>query len=79
MYRQLRLSTLAGRDHVADDREHERDEPAAADALQAAERDQLVEVLGGAAQRAGHQEHDDGELEHALAAVEVTRLAPQRR
>ena len=46
---------------------------------QTAERDQLVHVLRGAAERTGQQEDHDGELEYALTAVEVTGLAPQRR
>jgi hypothetical protein len=75
----LVATALAGRYHVADDREREREQAAAADALQPAEGDQLEHVLRRSAERAGHQEHDDGELEDALAPVEVTGLAPQRR
>ena len=59
----LVAAALAGRDDVADDRHRERHQAAGADALQAAERDQLDHALREAGQRRSEQEHDDRELE----------------
>ena len=75
----LIAAALARRDHVADDREHQRHQPAAAEALNATERDEFVHALGGPAQHAAEDERDDRQLEDPLAAVQVAGLAPQRR
>lgn len=40
--------------------------------------DQLVHILRGTAQNTPEEEHDDGQLEDALATVEISCLAPQR-
>ena len=51
---------------------------AGADALDAAEEDELRHVLGQAGQGRADQEDDDADHEHRLAAVEVGQLAVER-
>ena len=68
-------ATLGGRDDVADDRHREHDQPAGPEALHGSERDQLVHVLAQPRQSRSGQEDDDGELEDALATVEVGDLS----
>ena len=53
-------------------------QPAAAEALQRAEGDQLGHVLGDAAQRRADEEDHDRRLQHDLAAVEVAELPVER-
>jgi hypothetical protein len=73
--RALVAPAIAWRDDVADDRLREDDEPAAANALQRAERDELAHVLAQAAEGRADEEDDDRALEQALAPVEVAELA----
>ena len=75
----LIAAAVARRDDVADDRLREDDEPAAAEALQRAEGDELAHALRLAAQRRPDEEDDDRGLEDALAPVEVAELAVERR
>ena len=69
---------LSGRDEVADDRERRHHQPAAAEPLHRAERDQLAHVLREAAERRADEEDHDRRLQHELAAVEVAELAVER-
>jgi hypothetical protein len=71
-------AALSRRDDVADDGEGERRDPARAETLQPAERDQLAEVLGDATQHRRDEEQRNGGLVDALAAVEVGDLAVER-
>ncbi len=66
-------------DDVADDRERQRHETAGAEALDAPRRDELPHLGGQPGQHRADEEHDDGEAEHRLAAVEVGDLAVQGR
>ena len=75
----LVAAALAGRDDVADDAEGDREQAAAADALEGAEGDQLAHVLAEPGQGRAEQEDDDRDLEDQPAPVEVGDLAPQRR
>ena len=75
----LVAAAIARRDDVADDRLGEDDEPAAAEALQRAEGDELAHALRLPAQRRPDEEDDDRALEDALAPVEVAELAVERR
>ena len=75
----LVLATLAGRHHVGDDRLGADHQPAAADALDCAEKDELQQRVGEPGQHRSDQEDDDRGLEEHLAAVQVAELAPQRR
>ena len=70
---------LPRRDHVADDGVGERQDAAAADALQRARRDQRRHVGRERAGDRADQEDDDGEKHHAPPAVDVGQLAEQRR
>ena len=73
------LAALARRDHVAERGLRAHHQPAAAEALDRAEDDQLGHALREPAQRrAGEEEHERA-LEHDLAPVEVAELAVQRR
>ena len=74
----LVAAALARRHEVGDDRHRERHQPAGAEALEAAEGDQLAEALREPAQRRAEQEDRDRGLEQALAAVQVGRTTPQR-
>ena len=74
----LVAAALARLDELGDDRHRERHQPARAEALQGAERDQLAQRLRGPAQRRPGQEHRNRRLEERLAAVEVAHPAPQR-
>ena len=71
-------AALAWRDDVADRRLGAHHQPAAAEPLNRAERDQLAHALGGAAERRADEEEHQGGLEHELAAVEVAELAVER-
>jgi hypothetical protein len=70
---------LAWGDDVGDDRHRQRHQAAGAEALEAAEPDQLAEALRHAAQRGAGQEHGDRGLEEPLAPVQVADAPPQRR
>ncbi|GAA3477404.1 hypothetical protein GCM10018966_019340 [Streptomyces yanii] len=72
-------AALAGRYDVRDDRLDPDHEPAAADALDGTEGDQLVHGPGPAGQRGADDEDDDGELEDALAAEEIAEFAVDRQ
>ena len=69
---------LARRDDVSDRRLRAHHQPAAAEPLHGAERDQLVEVLADPAQRRPEQEDPERHLQHDLAAVHVAELAVER-
>ena len=73
------LAALARRHDVADRRLGADHQPAAAEALDRPERDQLRHPLRQPAQRRADQEQHERALEHDLAAVEVAELAVQRR
>ena len=75
----LVAAAIAWRDDVADRRHRGHDQPAAAQALQGAEGDQLAHVLRHAAQGGADQEQHDRDLQHELAAVQVAELAVDRR
>ena len=66
-------------DDIGDDRLRADHQPAATDALQGPERDELPHVLRQPAQGRADQEHHDREQEDLLAAVEVAELAVDRR
>lgn len=70
----LVAAAFAGRDDVAHDRHRQHDQPAAAQALERAEADELGHVLGDATEDRADQEDDDGVLEELLAAVLVAEL-----
>ncbi len=72
------LAALAGRDDVADRGLGAHHQPAAAEPLDRAERDQLLMSCGGAAERRTDEEEHQRDLEHALAPVEVAELAVER-
>lgn len=74
----LVLAAFPGRHEVADDRHGQDHEPAAAQALDGAEGDELRHVLRDAAEGGADEEDDDGGLEELLAAVLVTELARER-
>ena len=75
----LVLAALGRREQVADDRERDREERAGAEALDAAEQDQLPHVLADRpGQGRADQEERDADHEHRLAAVEVGQLAVER-
>ena len=70
---------LLGRHDVGDDGLGQRDQAAAADALQAAGQDQRQHRGGqGAGDRAQHEQRDAGQ-QHGAAAVDVAELAVERR
>ena len=73
----LVAAALAGREDVADDRQRQHDQPAAAQALQGAERDQLGHVLADSAQHRADQEQHDRRLQQRLSAVQIAELAVQ--
>ena len=75
----LVAAALAGRDDVADDRLGADHQPAAAEALDGAEGDQLDHGVAEPRQDRADQEDHDGGLEEDLPAVLVAELAPQRR
>jgi hypothetical protein len=64
-------------DDVADDGEGHRHQPTGADALEAAEGDELPHVLRNPAEHRPGDEYEDGRLEHDLAAIEVRQLSVQ--
>ena len=68
-----------GRQHVADDRHHLREDAARAEALDGTEDDQLDHGVGEPGQDRAQQEDHDGDLEDDLPAVEIAELAVQRR
>ena len=74
----LVLAAVARRDDVADDGDRRHQQAARAEALEAAERDQLGHVLRDAAERGADEEGHDRDLEHDLASVEVAELPVQR-
>ena len=77
---QARVAAALARRHDVADRGLRADhQPAAAEALQRAEGDQLVEALALAAQRRADQEHDQAGLQDDLAPVHVAELPVQRR
>ena len=70
---------LARGDDIADRRLCAHHQPAAAESLDGAERDQLGHPLREPAQHRADQEDHERRLEHELAPVEVAELAVQRR
>jgi hypothetical protein len=66
---------LAGRHDVADDGQGQRHQAACADALDGAERGQLVHVLGQTAEHRADDEDGDREQEEGPPAVDVGELA----
>ena len=70
---------LPGRHDVAHDGLGADHQPAGPDALNGPEGDELDHGLGQSGQHGADQEDHDGQLEEALAAVEVAELSPQRR
>ena len=72
-------AALARRDDVADRRLRADHQPAAAQPLDRAERDQLGHPLREPAQRGADQEEHERALQHDLAPVEVAELAVERR
>jgi hypothetical protein len=74
----LVLAPLGGREQVADDRQGDREERARAEALQAAEEDELPHRLAQARQHRADQEQDDPDQEQWPAAVQVRELAVDR-
>ena len=75
----LVAAAVARRHDVADRSRRRHHQPAAAETLQRAERDQRRHVPGEPAQRRADQEDNDRRLQHRLAPVEVTELPVQRR
>jgi len=73
----LVAAPFAGGDEVADNRNGEHHQPAAAQSLQSPEGDQLAHVLRQAGQHRAGQEDGDRGLEGATPAVQVGQLAPQ--
>ncbi len=73
------LGALARGDDVADDREHQGEQAAGAEALHGAERREHVHRGGERARGRADDEHRDREQEQLLAAVEVAELAVDRR
>ena len=74
----LVAAALAGRDDIADDGERQRHEATGAEPLNCPGTDELPHLRRQAGQSRADEEHDDGEAEHRLAAVEVGDLAVQR-
>ena len=72
------LAALARRDQLAEYRDRADHQPARAQSLQRAERDQLRHRLGQAGQRRPDQEDHDRGQEELLAPVRVAQLAVQR-
>ncbi len=70
---------LPGGDDVADDGQRERQQAAAAEALQGAGRRQGAHALRGGAQRGAGQEDDDRGQEHRFAAEQVGDPAVEQR
>ncbi len=68
-----------GRDEVADRSHRDDHQPAAAEALQRAQRDQLRHVLRDPAERRSREEQRDRDLQHDLAAVQIAELAVERQ
>jgi hypothetical protein len=73
----LVLAAFGRREEVADHREGDREERAGADALEAAEGDELPHRLAETGQRGADQEDPDPDHEDRLAAEEVGQLAPE--
>jgi hypothetical protein len=73
------LAALARRHDVANRGLRRHHQPAAAEALDRSERDQLGHPLRHAAQRRADQEDHQRGLQHDLAAVEVAELPVERR
>ena len=71
-------TALTRRDDVAHGRERQREQAAAAETLDGAEGDQLLDVLRQPGQQRADQEGHDRGLEDQLAAVEVGDLSPER-
>ena len=68
-------AALAWRDDIGNDGHDEDHEPAAAEALDGAGDDEPIHRLRGAGKDRADEEHDDRDLEHRLAAVDVGDLA----
>ena len=73
----LVLAALPRRDDVADDRQRQRHEATAAEALHGTPTDEHRHRRRGASDHRADQEDDDRGLEHRSTAVEVRDLAPQ--
>src|SRR5205085_2252096 len=74
----LPAAAVARRHDAADHREREREEAAGAEALDAAEDDELGHVLGGAAERRPDEEDGDRDQHQRPAAVDVAQPARDR-
>ena len=72
------LAPLGGGVQVGDDREGDREDRAAAQALEATEQDELPHLLAEAAERRADQEQADREDHDRAAAVQVRELAVDR-
>ena len=72
-------AALARRDDVADHRHRRDHQPAAAEPLHGAERDQLAHRAAEAAQRRADEKQHDRRLQHDLAAEQIAELAVERR
>ncbi len=73
----LVLAALLGCEHVADDRQRDREERASADALDGAEEDELRHVLAEPGEGRADEEDDDADHEDRLAPIQVGQLAPE--
>ena len=71
-------AAVAGREHVRDDRERERHQPARAQSLDAPGHHELGHVLRGTGQQRAHQERRDREQQDRAPPVQVADLAVQR-
>ena len=74
----LVLAAFGRREQVADDGERDREERAGAEALDAAEQDQLPHGLAQAGQRRADEEQGDADHQHRPAAEDVGQLAVER-
>ncbi len=73
----LVLAALLRREQVPDDGQCDREERAGADALDAAEDDELRHVLAETGEGRADEEDDDADHEDRLAPVKVRELAPE--
>src|SRR5579872_689977 len=68
-------AALPGRDDIGDDRLRHADEPAAAQPLKGARRDELKEILRQRGEDRGRHENHDRDLEKAPPAIEIAQFA----
>ncbi len=74
----LVLAALNRREQIADHGQRDREEGAGAEALDAAERDQLPHGLAQAREHRPNQEEHDADQQHRLSTEEVGQLAVDR-